>query len=196
MQRLAVFGAAGVLLGASIELGASVAGAGPIVPDTFYEFSYTGAAIAAMGCTPADPSAPFCIASFGTPTQFLDTPPWTFAAPAAGALLAVVDAFESGDRFEAFDFGASLGLTSAPGDPEDCGDDPVPCLADSDMSQGVFALGAGPHSITLVPVASPAGSGVGYLRWAVVPEPAAIALVAAGLVALAGQRSRSAGAPR
>jgi hypothetical protein len=190
MQRPAVLSAVGVLVIATVELGAPVTEAGPIVPDSFYEFSYTEVGFPATGCTPADPSAPFCIASLGTSTQFLDAPPWTFAAPAAGALLSVVDAFESGDRFEAFDFGVSLGLTSAPGDPEDCGDDPAPCLADSDMSQGFFALSAGPHSITLVPVASPGGSGAGYLRWATVPEPATIALVASGLVALAHPHRR------
>src|SRR5205807_246059 len=83
----------------------------------------------ATGCDPADPAGPFCIPSSGTPTEFLDAPPWTFVAPAAGALLTVTDAFLAGDRFQVFDFGASLGLTSAPVGNADCGDDPIPCLA-------------------------------------------------------------------
>ncbi len=85
-----------------------------------------------------------------------------------------------------FDFGISLGLTSLPTGSDDCGDDPVPCLADPDISQGVFALAPGAHALSLVPVLSPGGLGSGYLRvqQGIVPEPGALLLLGVGLVAL------------
>ncbi|MGH3849047.1 MAG: PEP-CTERM sorting domain-containing protein, partial [Pseudonocardiaceae bacterium] len=133
----------------------------------------------------------FCIPSSGTPTTFLDAPPWTFSAPTAGATLTVVDAFLAGERFEIFDFGVSLAQTSVPGATGDCGDDPVTCLGDPDISSGIFALLAGLHSLTIVPTAGDAGSG--YLRVAAaqVPEPATLTLLAGGLIGLGwGARTR------
>ena len=88
--------------------------AGPILSDVWYEFGFTDVGVDATGCDPADPAGAFCIPSSGTPTVFLDAPPWTFLASAAGATLTVTDAFLSGDQFELFDFGASIGLTSPP----------------------------------------------------------------------------------
>ena len=56
------------------------------------------------------------------------------------------------------------------------------------MSTGVFALAAGPHSITLTPTLSPGFLGVGYLRiegpTAVVPLPGSMLLLSAGLGAM------------
>src|SRR5882724_9411183 len=119
---------------ALLALGAAVpAQAGPISLNTFYQFAFTTAGVPATGCDPADPAGPFCFGSSGTPTQFGPAPPWTFSS-AAGVLLNVTDAFEAGDRFEVFDFGVSLGLTSLPVGSSDCGDDPVPCLADATHS--------------------------------------------------------------
>lgn len=172
----------------------AVAGAGPISEANFHEFGFADAGIAATGCDPADPAGAFCIPSSGTPTVFLDAAPWTFTAPAIGAVLVVTDAFLSGDRFEVFDFGISLGLTSLPGDPDDCGDDPVPCLADPDLSHGVFLLDAGDHFIAIIPVAS-AGGGSGYLQWSAVPEPGVLGLLGIGLASLAlARRNTGAGA--
>ena len=186
---------AGVLV-AALLAAAPGAYAGAIPFDTFLQFSFGAAGTAAAGCDPADPAGSFCSASSGTPTQFLDAPAWTFDAPAGGATLTVVDAFTSRDRFEIFDFGVSLGLTSALAfrEPVDCGDDPLDCLASPFMDSAVFVLGAGAHSLTLIATESPSGGGSAYLNVtaAVVPEPASLALVFGGLAAAFGSRRFSA----
>jgi len=159
--------------------------AGPIAFDTWGQFAFADAGSGAIGCDPADPAGGFCIPSSGTPTIFLDAPAWTFTAP-AGALLTVTDAFLSGDQFEIFDFGIFVGMTSLPGQGIDCGDDPVVCLGTVGMSAGTFALAAGSHAITLVPLLSPEGSGSGYLIVAAaVAEPGSLALLGLGIVGLA-----------
>ena len=103
--------------------------AGPIDVGVWYEFTFTDAGVPAVGCFPNDPDGNFGIPSSGTPTTFLDAPPWTITVPDVGALLTVTDAFLSGDRFEIFDFGVSIGLTSPAAEQVDTGDDPVPSLA-------------------------------------------------------------------
>ena len=168
---------------------APVLSAGPITTGTWHEFGFADAGTPATGCDPADPAGPFCIPSSGTPTDFLDAPPWTFLASAL-AFLTVTDAFSSGDQFELFDFGASIGLTSLPVAGIDCGDDPVPCLATVGMSSATFALAAGAHSITLTPTLSQDG-GAGYLL-VQVPEPGSLALVALALFAVLVLRLRRA----
>jgi hypothetical protein len=167
--------------------------AGVIDFGTWYQFSFAGAG-AAQGCDPADPSGPFCIPSFGTPTQFADAPPWTIVAPVGGAVLTVTDAFLSGDRFEVFDFGISIGLTSLPGLDIDCGDDPIPCLANAGMSHALLALAAGAHSLT---IAALPGSdfGTGYFLASAdsvseTPLPPAFGFMLAGLVGLASLARR------
>ena len=175
--------------------------AGPIPAATWLQFSFTGAGTPAKGCDPADPAGDFCIPSFGTPTEFLDAPPWTFSGNPGGATLTVTDAFTSGDVFEVFDFGVSLGTTTAVDTSGDCGDDPVPCLADPLMSHRAFALGAGPHSITIVPTESPFGSGSAFLLCEGcgevtpppppgVPAPLPLVLLGGGLVLSALLRRR------
>lgn len=181
----------GVIVSSSLLLSAPVT-AGPILFDLFYEFGFFEIGTDAVGCDPADPLGAFCFPSSGTPTQFLDAPPWTFVAPTLGATLTVVDAFTSGDQFEVFDFGVSLGLTSAPLINSDCGDDPIPCLADASMSRGIFALEAGAHSITLRPVLALEGGGSGYLQVVQqVAEPTSVALLLSGILALYGSRRRA-----
>ena len=155
--------------------------AGPIAAGPFYEFGFLGASFA-TGCDPADPGGQFCTPSSGTPTSFLDAPPWTFTAPFGGLALTVTDVFQAGDRFDVYDFGALIGSTSTPTGSADCGDDPVPCLADPNISKRLFNLAAGNHSITIY--ASSADSGVGYLRAAAIPEPSSFLSLCIGALGL------------
>ena len=126
---------------------------------TWYEFLFFEPDSFATGC-PED----VCVPSSGTPTVFAGNPPWTFDAPAGGAELKVTDAFLSGGQFEVFDFGVSIGTTSLPAEGADCGDDPVPCFSDPNISHGTFSLDAGPHSITIKAIQSPFGAGAAYFR--------------------------------
>jgi hypothetical protein len=155
--------------------------AGPITLGDWRQFSFTDPGVPAAGCDPADPTGGFCIPSAGTPTTFLDAPPWTFTAPAEGALLLITDLFLAGDRFEVFDTGASLGVTSGFLGGASCGDDPVVCLGTPGMSTGTFPLSAGSHSVTVVPTPS-MGGGTGAFQVQAVPEPSTAILVACGFL--------------
>ena len=189
MNRFFIFVAA--LVGSAAL--ASPVHAGPILTDTWYEFSFGAPGTSATGCFPADPFGDICVPSSGTPTTFLDAAPWTFTAGASGALLTVTDAFESTDQFELLDFGVPIGFTSFPGALVDCGDDPVPCLADPDMSHGFFLLTAGDHSISIAPSAG--GFGQGYLiveSVQVVPEPTTLVLLGTGTAVTFWRRRRHA----
>src|SRR5262245_52649523 len=78
-----VFGATSPVNAASLPLG------------VWAEFSFTTAGTPATGCAPTDPTGNFCIPSFGTPTVFLGTAPWTFSS-AVATVLTVTDAFQAG----------------------------------------------------------------------------------------------------
>jgi hypothetical protein len=110
--------------------------------------------------------------------------PFTFNA-LGPVRLDVTDDFSKGDRFEVYDFGVSIGLTSLV--PTVAGSEvgPEPAFNDPTYSSGSFILGAGPHSITLLVVQNPFDGGRGYLRaMPVVPEPHAVALGTLALSAL------------
>jgi hypothetical protein len=183
-----------MLVCAGSAFASAPASAGPIPFGQFLEFGFTDVGTPATGCFSEDPNGPFCTPSFGTPTSNLDAPPWTFTAPSGGVELTVTDAFDAGDRFQIFDFGVSLGLTSLPFSASsgvDCGDDPVTCLATAGISQGQFFLAAGNHSLMLVPTMTAGFGGAGYLRADVVPEPTTMVLVGSGFALTIFKRART-----
>ncbi len=112
----------------------------------------------------------------------------------APAELRVVDAGLSGDRFEVFDGGASLGPTSAPIDAgaESKVDDFDAAFGDPRWSRGVLTLNAGMHLITGLAIASPLGGGIGALQVAPIPVPAAAWLLVTGLAGIATRMTRRA----
>lgn len=118
---------------------------------------------------------------------------FTFAV-AAGfqALLTVVDAGFSGDRFSVSNHAVVLGSTSVPvaGDPDGAIEfDYDNALADTNFSRSTFMLGAGSHDITgllslsLANVDGPLDATIGAVRLDIspVPEPATLASLLAGL---------------
>lgn len=104
----------------------------------------------------------------------------------APAYLKVVDVGFSGDRFEVFANGVSLGFTSAPVDAGDTdkGLNFDAAFADSRWSQGVFALAAGNYTITgrAIGLAPDTFGGTGGIQ--LVPEPSTWLLLGAGLAGL------------
>lgn len=194
-RQLLSFAAQAALCLGALAATQAEAQAGVVSLGTWYQFGFTDAGIAATGCAPADPGGLFCTPSSGTPSTFLDAPPWTFTAPAGGAIIRLVDGFSTLERFEIFDSGVSLGLTSAPNDLGDCGDDPAVCFADPDASKGTFLVAAGARSITIVPTLSPDGLGSGFFiaedAAAAVPEPATLSLIGlAGCALYAWRRKK------
>jgi hypothetical protein len=106
----------------------------------------------------AIPCSGECVPSIAGNSFFLADLPWTFSG--AGFLI-VQDAFARIDQFEVFDNNVSLGLTSQPlgTDNVGCGSNPVDCFNDPLSSRGIFALGAGEHSFTILHVAGARGPG-------------------------------------
>ena len=133
------------------------------------EFTYTLVGEPATGCFPADPGGPVCGTSF-LGTEFAPAPPWEFEAPGRGAVLTVTDAVSGGDVFEIFDFASSIGTTSVVAVGDNCGSDPVACLANKSISSGFFRMEAGPHSITIEPTASLFPEKQAYFRVERTPE--------------------------
>ncbi len=163
-------------------------GAGP-VPTTgqWFEWSFCDATSAActtfeaFGCIAADPNSPFiCVPSTAGNTIFADAPGYTFTCPAAGCSLSVTDAFNQGDQFDVFDFGAPIGSTSVVTHPAidiQCapnGTDPDDCLLDADSSSGVFPLAAGAHSISFLPTFVQADAGAAYFKVFAQPPPPSV----------------------
>ncbi len=116
----------------------------------------------------------------------------------SSAYLRVIDGGFAGDRFQVFDNGQVLGLTSKPTNnyPDSIGLDFDLALTQSIYSQGLYLLNAGNHSITgllnlsaLDDNNTPINATVGAVSLTAVPLPAAAGLYAAG-AALIGIVSR------
>lgn len=102
---------------------------------------------------------------------------------AQASVLRAVDLGFSGDRFEIFANGTSLGLTSfapiAAGDEQQF--DAATALSDGRWSNGSWNLAAGSYTITGVAHLSPFGGGYGQMSVTAVPEPESWAMLLAGL---------------
>ena len=112
----------------------------------------------------------------------LDTD-FTFTLAQSGVLRAMDVGF-SGDRFEIFANGLSLGLTSAPlalGASEEPIFDLAAVSADNRFSKGSWNLAAGSYTITGLAALSPEGGGYGVMSITAVPEPESWAMLLAGL---------------
>jgi len=160
--------------------------AGTITLNTWYEFGFDpNHAPAVAGCQPADPAGVPC--RTGINSTPLDSPPWTFVAPAP-VQLTTTDAFLLGDSFDVFDSGTAVGSTpSVPITGLSCGLDPSVCLADPGVSHATFLLASGPHAITIDAHAAQL-LGEGFFRVAVVPEPSTFGLTALLLTSLCACR--------
>jgi hypothetical protein len=171
---------------------AAPASAGVISEYTIYEFSWLGTGGSfATGCTPADPGGLACTPASDVPTTPADAPAWTFVAPASGALFGVQDAFAMVDKFEVFDFGVSMGTTSAPPGGA-CGDSIAVCYT-SGASHGLFVMAPGAHSITIKHLEGVTGAA--FFAWAAdegsrVPTPAGAGLALLGMAGAMVRRRR------
>jgi len=157
------------VIAAGSALVATPASAADILLDQWYNFVFggVGSSLASGGELGTNPDAIYPGAG-----------PWTFTLTGSGTLT-LIDGFLSGDQFNVTNFGISIGDTSLPTEGAACGSNITACLATPEISQGVFALGPGAHSISGTTLLSPFGGGAGFFivregsvgQHGAVPEP-------------------------
>jgi hypothetical protein len=146
----------------------------PIAADgTWHQFLFGAATSPVFAC-----GAMGCAATINPVADRTGEPPWTFSGP---GVLTVLDLFNAGDRFEAFDNLVSVGVTSVVDNTGlvHCGNDIGCALGDARYSRLVVSLGAGAHSLTFNIIQNALGtsSGSAVFQVAAIPEPGTLILL-------------------